>query len=90
LAELADAQGVPARLIDGPDDVDLGWFSGDETVLMTAGASAPEDVVQNCLALLEKEFGATIENRAIREEEIAFRPPKELRELSWRRSQTKP
>ncbi len=90
LAELADAQGVPTRLIDGPDDVDLRWFSGDETVLMTAGASAPEDVVQNCLALLQKEFGATIENRTIREEEIAFRPPKELRELSWRRSQTKP
>ena len=34
----------------------LGWFSGAETVLITAGASAPESVVQQCVALLRERF----------------------------------
>ena len=41
LAELARACGVAAHLIDGPADIDLGWFSGDETVMITAGAQRP-------------------------------------------------
>ena len=45
LAELARACGVAAHLIDGPADIDLGWFSGEETVVLTAGASAPEALV---------------------------------------------
>ena len=49
LAELARACGVAAHLIDGPADIDLGWFSGEETVLITAGASAPEALVQECV-----------------------------------------
>ncbi len=40
LAELARACGVATHLIDGPGDIDMAWFSGDETVLFTAGASA--------------------------------------------------
>lgn len=79
LTELARAQGVPARLIDGPDDIDPSWFKGPETVLVTAGASAPEIVVERCLALLKQRFGATIETRSIRDEDIAFPLPRELR-----------
>ncbi len=40
LAEMARSQGAPAYLIDGPEDIDLNWFTGSETVAVTAGASA--------------------------------------------------
>ena len=39
-----------------------GWFDGRETVLITAGASAPEDVVQECVDHLRERFGATVES----------------------------
>jgi 4-hydroxy-3-methylbut-2-en-1-yl diphosphate reductase len=79
LAELAAETGVRAHLIDGAADMDLGWFRGDETVLITAGASAPESVVAECVALLRDRFGATVEQRSIREEEVYFPLPKPLR-----------
>ncbi|HEV3416074.1 MAG TPA: 4-hydroxy-3-methylbut-2-enyl diphosphate reductase [Pirellulales bacterium] len=79
LAELAMETGVRAHLIDGPADLDLNWFRGDETVLITAGASAPESVVEACVTLLRDKFSATVEPRSIREEEVYFPLPKELR-----------
>jgi 4-hydroxy-3-methylbut-2-enyl diphosphate reductase len=82
LAELARAQNVRARLIDGPADIDLSWFSGGETVAITAGASAPENVVQQCVALLQERFGATVESRMIRREDLRFPLPKPLRKQS--------
>lgn len=82
LKELAIEQNVPAHLIDGAADIDPQWFGGDETVLITAGASAPESVVQDCVKYLQKTYGATIEEKVIRQEEIHFLLPKELRALS--------
>jgi 4-hydroxy-3-methylbut-2-enyl diphosphate reductase len=79
LAELARERGIPAHLIDGADEIDPGWFRGDETVVITAGASAPESVVQDCIAWLKDQFNATVEERTIREEEVYFPLPKELR-----------
>ena len=79
LAELARERGIPAYLIDGANEIDPGWFRGDETVVITAGASAPESVVQDCVAWLKGRFGATVEERTIREEEVYFPLPKELR-----------
>jgi 4-hydroxy-3-methylbut-2-en-1-yl diphosphate reductase len=79
LAELAAETGVRAHLIDCAADMDLAWFHGDETVLITAGASAPESVVEECVALLRERFSATVEERSIREEEVYFPLPKELR-----------
>jgi len=79
LAELARARGVPAHLIDGPRDIDFAWLQNVETVLITAGASAPETVVEQCLDLLQERFGAAVEARSIREENVAFPLPKELR-----------
>ena len=50
LAEIAQACGKPAYLIDGVNEIaDRPGSTGDETVLITAGASAPEDVVQECV-----------------------------------------
>jgi 4-hydroxy-3-methylbut-2-enyl diphosphate reductase len=82
LAELASETGAPAYLIDGPVDIDLNWFQPDDTVLITAGASAPETVVQQCIELLKRHFGATVEERTLREEQVYFALPKELRALT--------
>ncbi|OHB80238.1 MAG: 4-hydroxy-3-methylbut-2-enyl diphosphate reductase [Planctomycetes bacterium RBG_16_64_12] len=79
LTELARTRGVPAYLIDGPSDIDPAWFSGDETVLITAGASAPETLVEDCVGFLTGRFGATIESRTVRKEEVRFQLPRELR-----------
>jgi 4-hydroxy-3-methylbut-2-enyl diphosphate reductase len=79
LAELARERGITAHLIDGANEIDPVWFSGDETVVITAGASAPESVVQDCVAWLKHRFGATVEERTIREENVYFPLPKELR-----------
>jgi 4-hydroxy-3-methylbut-2-enyl diphosphate reductase len=81
LAELARESGVSAHLIDGAADIDLAWFKPDDTVVVTAGASAPESVVEECLNFLKQHFGATVEPRKIREEEVYFPLPRELRQL---------
>jgi 4-hydroxy-3-methylbut-2-enyl diphosphate reductase len=80
LAEMAESCGTRARLVDGPADIDLGWLTGGETVLITAGASAPEDVVQGCVALLRDCFHATVETRTICHELVSFPLPRPLRE----------
>jgi 4-hydroxy-3-methylbut-2-en-1-yl diphosphate reductase len=79
LAELARERGIGAHLIDGADDIDPAWFTGVETVLVTAGASAPEVVVEACLTWLRERFGAIVEPRSIREESVSFPLPRELR-----------
>ncbi len=81
LAELARGQGKPAQLIDGPADIRPEWFTGSETVVITAGASAPESVVEDCVAYLHDRFGATVESRVMRQERIHFHLPTELREI---------
>ncbi len=79
LAELARERGIPANLIDGASEIDPAWFRGDETVVITAGASAPESVVQDCVRWLVDRYGATVQDRTIREEDVYFPLPKELR-----------
>jgi 4-hydroxy-3-methylbut-2-enyl diphosphate reductase len=79
LAELARERGIAAHLIDGANEIDPAWFTGDDTVVITAGASAPESVVQDCVAWLKNRYGATVEERTIREEDVYFPLPKELR-----------
>ena len=58
LAEQAEKLGVRSFLVDGADEIPLNEFTGRETVLLTAGASAPEHLVQGCVELLKKQFGA--------------------------------
>jgi 4-hydroxy-3-methylbut-2-enyl diphosphate reductase len=82
LKEIAQENGIPARLIDGAQDIDPTWFAGVNTVLITAGASAPESVVQECITYLQDRFGATVESRSIREEDVHFPLPRELRQLT--------
>lgn len=79
LTEIAEARGVPAHLVDGPTDLREAWFDPDQTVLVTAGASAPEDVVQQCVATLSRWFDAEVETRELCREEVVFVLPSELR-----------
>jgi 4-hydroxy-3-methylbut-2-enyl diphosphate reductase len=79
LAELARAHGKPAYLIDGIHELDPARLRGDETVLVTAGASAPEEVVEECVRELQARYGASVENRTVREEHVSFPLPRELR-----------
>jgi len=79
LVELASAAGKLAHMIDGPNDIDDSWFAADDTVLLTAGASAPEDVVVACIEHLRGRFGASVEQRTVREEDVHFPLPLELR-----------
>ena len=78
LAERAESLGICSYLVDGPDDIATGWFSGNENILMTAGASAPESVVQQCVDVLQARFQATLEERLVCTERIKFDLPKEL------------
>jgi len=81
LAEIAADMGKPSHLIDGANEIQADWFKGEETVLITAGASAPEVVVQECVDYLVEKYSATVEPATIREENVQFQLPKELREL---------
>jgi 4-hydroxy-3-methylbut-2-en-1-yl diphosphate reductase len=69
-------------LIDAVHELQPKWLAGVGKVLITAGASAPEDVVQECVAYLERHYDATVESRTIREEHVNFPLPKELRSLT--------
>lgn len=82
LAELAIERGTPAHLIDGASDIQASWLEGVETVLVTAGASAPEVVVEECLDFLRDQHGATVEVRTTRQESVSFPLPKELRSVA--------
>ncbi|MDQ2165871.1 4-hydroxy-3-methylbut-2-enyl diphosphate reductase [Vibrio sp. B4-12] len=78
LKELAEKIGTPGYLIDCPEDIDPTWFDGKKTVGVTAGASAPEALVNQILDRI-KELGAqSVEEVLGREENMFFEVPKEL------------
>jgi 4-hydroxy-3-methylbut-2-enyl diphosphate reductase len=81
LRELAIEKGRRAFLVDGPQDLKIEDFSKEMTVLMTAGASAPESVVQATIEWLVEHFAATVTTEQIREEKVHFPLPKPLRDL---------
>jgi len=81
LKEIALECGVQAFLIDGVADLDESWFVGVQTVLVTAGASAPESVVEECVRWLVQRYGATVQSRTLRSEEVHFPLPRELRQI---------
>jgi 4-hydroxy-3-methylbut-2-enyl diphosphate reductase len=72
---------VQSYLVDGAEDLQLEWFNGVETVLMTAGASAPESAVQECVHYLQHHFNALVSDAVLRQESIRFPLPRELQIL---------
>jgi 4-hydroxy-3-methylbut-2-enyl diphosphate reductase len=78
LVEVARLRGVSAHLFDEPEEMDPSWFEGVKTVGLTAGASAPEDLVQRTVEVLIDRFGGTVEQFVHVTEDIEFTLPKEL------------
>lgn len=82
LRELAAEEGKQTFLVDGPQDLSPDDFNGAQSVLITAGASAPESVVKETIDWLVERFDATVETEQIREETVQFPLPKPLRALA--------
>jgi 4-hydroxy-3-methylbut-2-enyl diphosphate reductase len=82
LAEIARTTGRSAYLIDRASELQDHWFKPTDTVLVTAGASAPEEHVMACVDHLRAKFGAEVESRVVREEHVSFPLPRELRVLA--------
>jgi 4-hydroxy-3-methylbut-2-enyl diphosphate reductase len=67
-----------ARLIDEADHIDWAWFDGVRTLGLTAGASAPELLVQGVLASLSERYDIEIEEIATRQETVTFKLPRAI------------
>ena len=78
LVEVAERAGAPSRLVQSAADLDMAWFEGVETVGMTAGASAPEVLVEDVLTVLRTHFDVTIETVQTRVEDVTFKLPRAL------------
>jgi 4-hydroxy-3-methylbut-2-enyl diphosphate reductase len=79
LRELAERMGTPAYLIDEAAQIDPAWLDGKKSIGVTAGASAPEVLVNAVIARLRELGGDVPEEIAGVEENIVFSMPKELR-----------
>ncbi len=82
LEEIGATSGKQAHLIDGAHELQDHWFEGVETVGITAGASAPEVVVEETIETIRQRYGATVEEFLTREENVHFPLPRELRVLT--------
>ncbi len=78
LKEVAERIGTEAYLIDNETEINQGWLQGKEKIGLTAGASAPAELVENVIAKL-REWGVTaVTNQDGKEENIVFSLPKDL------------
>lgn len=78
LRELAEKLGTPGFLTDCPEDVQPAWLEGKQKVGITAGASAPEALVNQIIARIQELSGAEVEELTGREENMFFEVPREL------------
>ena len=76
LREVAEAQGVPSYLINGPEEIEPAWLDGAEKVGITSGASTPEVLVKSVIQALEPEKVTLLSGV---EEDVSFTLPRELR-----------
>jgi 4-hydroxy-3-methylbut-2-enyl diphosphate reductase len=86
LREMADKNVKPGYLVDGPEDLRREWFEGAKTVGVTAGASAPEILVQGVIKQLAEWGGQVAEELKGRTEHVIFALPKALRAIPKRSS----
>jgi 4-hydroxy-3-methylbut-2-enyl diphosphate reductase len=78
LRELAERQGCRAYLIDGPDDILPEWLAGAPRIGLTAGASAPEVLVEQVIERLRTQGAGEVEEQAGVREQVVFALPREL------------
>jgi 4-hydroxy-3-methylbut-2-enyl diphosphate reductase len=84
LREMADKVGIPGFLVDGPEFLHQEWFDGAKTVGVTAGASAPEILVQGVISQLKEWGGNVVDELKGREEHVIFALPRTLRDVTKR------
>jgi 4-hydroxy-3-methylbut-2-enyl diphosphate reductase len=82
LREVAEVQGARAYMIDGPEDIRREWLEDASSIGLTAGASAPETLVQQVVARLREWGGEIREETPARVESVVFPVPKGLRAIS--------
>jgi len=78
LAEVGMRSGAKSYLIDDADGLDLAWLAGAKVVGVTAGASAPEVLVQGVIQWLSEHFDAAVEEVDAERETVSFKLPKVL------------
>lgn len=81
LREIAELRGVPSFLIDGPEDIRAEWLAGRKKIGVTAGASAPEVLVQQVVARIKELGGTASVEMPGRQEHIVFSLPPALRKV---------
>jgi 4-hydroxy-3-methylbut-2-en-1-yl diphosphate reductase len=79
LREIAEKAGIPGYLVDGPEDLRHEWFEGRNVVGVTAGASAPEILVERVVARIREWGGDAPVNLQGQIESVVFSLPRELR-----------
>jgi len=84
LREVAEGQGIHAYMIDGPEDIRREWLVSAQRVGLTAGASAPEVLVQKVIDRLRHWGAELIQESNGKEEGVTFPLPKQLRGGPWR------
>ena len=82
LREIAEKKSIPGYLVDGAEDLRREWFEGKRAVGVTAGASAPEILVQQVIAKLEEWGGGVVVEVQGRPESVVFSLPRVLRKVS--------
>jgi 4-hydroxy-3-methylbut-2-enyl diphosphate reductase len=82
LREIGSEFGIPSYLVADGSEVDLSWLAGVKTVGITAGASAPDVLVDDVIATIGSAGPIEIETLDGVEEKITFRLPPELLEVS--------
>ena len=78
LVEVCDQLGVPAHLIDDLTEVKPEWLESVNTVAVTAGASAPENLVEALVEYLQGQGFSDLEEMEVKEEDVRFHLPAEL------------
>jgi 4-hydroxy-3-methylbut-2-enyl diphosphate reductase len=79
LREVAEVHGARAYMLDRPEDIQSQWLDGAERIGLTAGASAPEVLVQRVVEQLRQRGAEIIPERGTKDEGVIFPLPKELR-----------
>jgi 4-hydroxy-3-methylbut-2-enyl diphosphate reductase len=80
LRELGEKAGVPAYLVDGPEDIEQQWIEGKKRIGVSAGASAPETLVRDVISQLQTWGASVVREQHGREENITFSLPSALRQ----------
>lgn len=78
LREVAELRGVAAYLINDEEEIDPSWLVGVQVIGLTAGASTPEGIVQNCIARLQNLGVSEVKDVLFVEEDVVFQLPKQV------------